>query len=175
ITSIVMNAKNGEILALANRPSVNPNDIGEVQNWFNDAISTPVEPGSTMKIFTWAAAIDAGVYDPKETFLSRKYKIHEQVQAVNDHNSGAGWGDITFDEGFYRSSNVAASKLVWEKMEENIYLDYLDKFGLFQKTNVELPNEKVGELSFNYPSDKIRTAFGQSSTITPLAQMKAAT
>src|SRR5699024_9919578 len=47
ITSIVMNAKNGEILALANRPSVNPNDIGEVQNWFNDAISTPVEPGST--------------------------------------------------------------------------------------------------------------------------------
>lgn len=175
MTTVVMNAKTGEILALANRPSVNLNQIGEVQNWYNDAISTPVEPGSTMKIFTWAAAIDAGIYDAEETYLSGKYKIHEIENAVNDHNYGKGWGYITYDEGFYRSSNVAASKLVWEKLDEATYLDYLDAFDLFEKTNIELPNEKVGQLTFNYPSDKIRTAFGQSSTVTPLQQMKAAT
>lgn len=176
MSTVVMNAKNGEILALANRPSVNPNEVEEVQNWYNDAISTPVEPGSTMKIFTWAAAIDAGVYDENEEFLSGKYNIHKLVEeTINDHNYGKGWGNITYDEGFYRSSNVAAAKLVWEKMDESVYLDYLEKFDLFEKTNIELPNEKVGQLTFNYPSDKLRTAFGQSSTVTAMEQMKAAT
>src|SRR5699024_12538932 len=57
ITATMMNAKTGEILAMSSRPSYNPNEPNDIENWFNDAVSTPVEPGSTMKIFTWAAAI----------------------------------------------------------------------------------------------------------------------
>jgi len=175
ITAVVMNPKTGEVLAMSNRPSFNLNNPENVENWYNDVISTPVEPGSTVKIFTWAAAIDSGVYDGNELFQSGKYKIHEQVEAVNDHNRGAGWGKISFDEGFRRSSNVAASRLVWEKMDTEVYLDYLHKFGFAEKTGIDLPNEVQGQITFNYPSDKLRTAFGQGSTVTSIQQMKAAT
>src|SRR5690625_3611843 len=102
ITAVVMNPKTGEIIAMSNRPSYDPNNPENVENWYNDVISTPFEPGSTVKMFTWAAAIDSGVYDGNELFQSGKYKIHEQVEAVNDHNRGAGWGKISFDEGFRR-------------------------------------------------------------------------
>ncbi len=175
MVAIVMNPQTGEILAMGNRPSFNLNNPDDIENWYNDAISTPVEPGSTMKMFTWASAIDSGVYNGNETFKSGTYKIHEKVEPVNDHNRGVGWGNITFDEGFRRSSNVAASKLVWEKMDENVFLNYLHEFGFEENTGIDLPKETHGQISFNYPSDKLRTSFGQGSTLTPLQQMKAAT
>src|SRR5690625_5405519 len=100
-----MNAKTGEIIAIGNRPSYNPNQPTNVENWYNDVISTPYEPGSTVKMFTWAAAIDAGVYDGEKGFKSGKYRVNERMDMVNDHNGGEGWGTITYDEGFARSSN----------------------------------------------------------------------
>src|SRR5690625_4752897 len=115
ITTIVMNAKTGEVVAMSNRPSYNPNNPSDVQNWYNDVISTPVEPGSTVKMFTWAAAIDAGVYVGDEKYKSGRYQVNERMESINNHNGRKGWGSITFDEGFQRSSNVAASRLVWEK------------------------------------------------------------
>ncbi|HLR22878.1 MAG TPA: penicillin-binding protein [Pseudogracilibacillus sp.] len=174
ITATMMNAKTGEILAMSSRPSYNPNEPNDIENWFNDAVSTPVEPGSTMKIFTWAAAIDSDSYNGDEFYESGQYKINERVQPINDHNQGEGWGTITFDEGFRRSSNVAASKLVWEKMGEETFLDYLQDFDFEKETGIDLPSEVAGKISYNYPSDKLRTAFGQSSTMTPIQQMKAA-
>src|SRR5699024_3695039 len=174
MTVVIMDAKTGEVLGMSNRPSIDLNNLDEVQNWYNDAISTPVEPGSTMKMFTWAAAIDSGNYNPDETFLSGKYKLGN-MSVVNDVNQGRGWGHITYDEAFYRSSNVGTSKLVWEKMGDETYLDYLERFELFEKTNIELPNETVGKLTYAHPSDKIRTGFGQSSTVTPMQMVKAAT
>src|SRR5699024_2799327 len=116
ITAAVMNPKTGEILAMSNRPSYNPNSPDDVKNWYNDVISTPVEPGSTIKMFTWAAAMEAGVYNGEETFKSGKYVVNPKVETINDHNNGDGWGTIDYDEGFRRSSNVAASKLAWEKI-----------------------------------------------------------
>src|SRR5699024_10400208 len=175
ITAAIMDPKTGEMLAMSNRPSYNPNNPDKVENWYNDVISTPVEPGSTTKIFTWAAAINDGKYNGDETYQSGRYKINEKVAPVNDHNSGAGWGTITYDEGFRRSSNVAASKLVWEKMGPDTFHDYLEKFDFDEKTGIDLPNEVAGKISYDYPSDKIRSAFGQSSTITPIQQLKAAT
>src|SRR5690625_7977910 len=91
ITAVVMNPKTGEILAMSNRPSYNPNSPDDVKNWYNDVISTPVEPGSTMKIFTWAAAIDADVYQGDNTYKSGKYVVNEKVEPINDHNKGEGW------------------------------------------------------------------------------------
>lgn len=175
ITAVIMNPKTGAIIAMSNRPSYNPNNPDQVENWYNDVISTPVEPGSTMKIFTWAAAINEGVYNGDETYHSGKYKINEKVAAVNDHNRGAGWGTISFDEGFRRSSNVAASKLVWEKIGSDKFLDYLKAFEFDKPTDIDLPNEVAGRISYDYPSDKLRASFGQSSTSTPIQQMKALT
>ncbi|TQS75656.1 penicillin-binding protein [Ornithinibacillus gellani] len=175
MTAIVMDAKTGEIKALSNRPSYDPNNPTDVENWYNDAISTPFEPGSTMKMFTWAAAIEEGVYNGDEVFQSGSYQINSKVQKVRDHNGGRGWGKITFDEGFQRSSNVAASKLLWEKIGADKYLEYLKAFKLFEKTGIDLPGEVSGQLLYNWPRDKLSTSFGQGSTVTPIQQMKAAT
>lgn len=174
ISAVIMHAKTGEIIAMSNRPSYDPNHPENVQNWYNDAIATPFEPGSTMKIFTWAAAIDAGVYDGDETFKSGKYQVNPSVQPVHDHNHGEGWGKISFDEGFLRSSNVASSILAWEKLGPDKYLDYLKKFDLDKKTNIDLPGEKSGQLLYNWPIEKLTTSFGQGSTVTPIQQIKAA-
>lgn len=175
ITATVMDAKTGEILAMSNRPSYNPNNPSDVKNWYNDAVSTPYEPGSTVKMFTWAAAIDAGVYDGDEWFKSGSYRANERLQKVNDHNGGKGWGSITYDEGFARSSNVATAKLVWEKLGTEKYLEYLQAFDFDKKTNIDLPGEVSGQLLYNWPQEKITTGFGQGSTLTPIQQMKAAT
>lgn len=172
---IVMNAKTAEVLALSNRPSFNPNEILDVENWYNDAISTPVEPGSTVKMFTWAAAIDSGNYNGNELYQSGRYQVNPKIEPINDHNKGRGWGQISFDEGFRRSSNVAASRLMWEKLGSETYLDYLKKFHFDQPTGIDLPNETAGQILYNWPSEKLRTAFGQGSTVTPIQQLKAAT
>lgn len=172
ITAVVMHAKTGEILAMGSRPSFNPNNPDQVENWYNDVISIPVEPGSTAKIFTWAAAIEEGVYNGNELFQSGKYVVNEKIEPINDHNQGRGWGKISFDEGFRRSSNVAASKLVWEKLGTDTFLEYLQKFHLDEPTNIDLPNEVPGEILYNWPSEKLRTAFGQGSTMTPIQQIK---
>lgn len=175
MTAIVMNPKTGEILAMSNRPSYNPNDPSEVENWYNDGISTPVEPGSSVKMFTWAAAIEEGVYNGDETFESGSYTVNEQIEPINDHNRGEGWGDISFDEGFQRSSNVGAAKLVWEKTGTETYLEYLEAFDLDKPTGIDLPGEVEGQILYNWPRDKLSTSFGQGSTLTPIQQMKAAT
>lgn len=175
MSAIVMDPKTGEIVAMSNRPSYNPNAPADVQNWYNDAISTPFEPGSTMKIFTWAAAIEEEVYNGQEAFQSGTYRISDRIQPINDHNSGKGWGEISFDEGFARSSNVAAAKLVWEKLKPETFLDYLHAFDLDEKTGIDLPGEVPGHILYNWPAEKLTTAFGQGSTLTPIQQIKAAT
>lgn len=175
VTAVVMNPKTGEVLAMSNRPSYDPNDPGEVENWYNDVISSPFEPGSTVKMFTWAAAIDSGVYNGQEYYQSGSYRIHEKVQAINDHNGGRGWGMITYDEGFLRSSNVAASMLVWNKIGPERFYEYLKAFHFDEKTDIDLPNEIPGKILYNYPVEKLTSSFGQGGTLTPIQQMKAAT
>src|SRR5699024_11917252 len=82
---------------------------------------------------------------------------------------------ISYDEGFRRSSNVAASKLVWEKMKADKYLEYLEDFQLDEPTEIDLPSEEPGKITYDYTSDKLRTTFGQSTTLTPIKELKGAT
>src|SRR5699024_11254489 len=97
-TATMMNAKTGEILAMASRPGYDPNEPNDIENWFNDAVSTPVERGSTMKIFTWAAAIDSDSYNGDEFYEAGQYKINERVQPIKDQNKREGTGDHKLDE-----------------------------------------------------------------------------
>src|SRR5690625_2555458 len=126
-------------------------------------------------MFTWEAAIDSGNYNGSEVFQSGRYQVNPKIEPINDHNRGEGWGQITYDEDFRRSSNVAASRLVWEKMGADTFYEYLKKFQFDQPTGIDLPNEKPGHILFNWHSEKLRTAFGQGSTVTPIQQVKAAT
>ncbi|MYL28237.1 PASTA domain-containing protein [Halobacillus halophilus] len=175
IMAAVMDPETGEVLAMSNRPSYNPNDIGDVDNWYNDLISYPFEPGSTMKIFTWASAMEEGVYNGNELFESGTYKVTENSPTIGDHNNGVGWDAISYDEGFRRSSNVASSKLAYEVLGPTKLREYLSGFNLDQKTGIDLPNETTGKFVYERPIEQITTSFGQGSTFTPIQLMTAAT
>ncbi|MBB6455024.1 penicillin-binding protein 2B [Salirhabdus euzebyi] len=173
IMAVVMNPKTGEILGMSSRPSFDPNIRANIENWYNDIISYPFEPGSTMKMFTIAAAIDAGVYNGSETYQSGKFTFLEDVRPIYDHKK-EGWGPITYDEGFQRSSNVAVSKLVWEKLGTEAFLEYLNRFDFDTKTGIDVAGEIEGHILFDWPSEKLASTFGQGTTVTPIQLMKAA-
>ncbi|MGY3714014.1 penicillin-binding protein [Sutcliffiella cohnii] len=169
---IVADPKTGEILAMSTRPTFNLNTrVGLSTNWNNDAVSSRFEPGSTMKIFTLAAAIEEGVYNGNHYFQSGSYKVGPDT--IRDHNRN-GWGEISFDEGMQRSSNVAIAFLV-EKMGAENLLNYYHAFGLNEKTGIDLPNEATSIFNYHYRIEQITTAFGQGTAITPIQQIQAAT
>ncbi len=171
IIGIVAHAKTGEILAMSTRPSFDPN-VRNISNYLNDAISYRFEPGSTMKIFTLAAAVEEGVYNGQEAFQSGEY--HVGRFRIRDHNK-RGWGKISYDEGVQRSSNVAFAKLAAEKLGTDTLLQYLNRFGFHQPTGINIDGEVNSIINFTYELEKITTAFGQGSAITPIQQVQAAT
>nr|WP_238937859.1 penicillin-binding protein [Anaerobacillus isosaccharinicus] len=171
--AIVADPKTGEILAMSNRPSFNPNFYEEITNYTNFTVSSRFEPGSTMKMYTLAAAIEEGVYNGDELYQSGSYQIGGR--RVRDHNQGLGWGKIPFDEGFQRSSNVAYSILALEKLGSDRLYDYLDRFGFRNPTGIDLPNEANSLIADSHRIDTATTAFGQGSAITPIQQIQATT
>lgn len=169
---IVADPKTGKILAMTQRPSFDPNKRNIV-NYYNDAISYAYEPGSTMKIFTLAAAINEGVYKGDEKYRSGTYPV-KGSKPIQDHNQ-KGWGTITFDEGVQRSSNVAFAIIAKEKLGFDTFYHYLEQFGFTKKTGIDLPNEGTSKINFQYEVEKITTAFGQGTAVTPIQQIQAAT
>ncbi|WP_100373298.1 penicillin-binding protein [Bacillus sp. FJAT-45037] len=171
--AIVADPKTGEILAMSNRPSFNPNRYQEISNYMNYAVSDHFEPGSTMKVFTMAAAIEEGVYKGNDQFMSGQLNVGENV--VSDHNRGEGWGQITFDEGMLRSSNVAFTKIALDQLGPEKLYDYMNKFGFNQPTGIDLPNEATSLIAKQNRFDAAVTSFGQGTAVTPIQQIQAAT
>ncbi|OLN22868.1 penicillin-binding protein [Domibacillus antri] len=171
--AVVAEAKTGKILAMSQRPTFHPGTRkGLDVNWMNDLVEYSYEPGSTMKIFTLAAAIEEGVYNGKEIYKSGTYKVGPNQ--VRDHNAGAGWGDITYEEGVQRSSNVAMANLL-EKMTPGVFRQYLEDFRFGQKTGITLPNEASGSILYNFPLEQVTTSFGQGTTVNAMQMLQAAT
>ncbi|KKI93742.1 penicillin-binding protein [Bacillus sp. SA1-12] len=171
IIAVVADPKTGKILAMGQRPSFDPN-TRDITSYTNDVISYPFEPGSTMKIFTLAAAIEEGVYNGNAYFQSGKYAI--EGPDISDHN-GSGWGPITYNEGVQRSSNVGFSLIADKLLGTDRLYQYLNKFGFLGKTGIDLPNEDNSQINFKTHRDRVTTAFGQASAVTPIQQIQAAT
>ncbi|MRX70815.1 PASTA domain-containing protein [Bacillus lacus] len=171
IIAVVADPKTGEILGMGQRPSFNPN-TRDISNYYNDSITYRFEPGSTMKIFTLAAAIEEGVYNGDETFSSGSFPVGGRV--IRDHNK-TGWGEITYNEGVQRSSNVAFANLVSQKIGYDRFFQYLHKFQLDQKTGIDLPGETDSSINYKREQDKVSSAFGQASAYTPIQLVQAAT
>ncbi|WP_335960980.1 penicillin-binding transpeptidase domain-containing protein [Halalkalibacter kiskunsagensis] len=171
--AIVADPKTGEILGMSNRPSFNPNKYEQITNYLNYAISDRFEPGSTMKMFTVAAAIEEGVYSGSENYQSGTIQVADH--SIGDHNNRKGWGSISYDEGFYRSSNVAMAKIALEKLGGDKLYDYLHKFGFGQKTGIDLPNEADSLIAKYGQTEVATTAYGQGTAVTPIQQIQAAT
>ena len=173
IMGVVADAKTGAILAMSQRPTFDPNTReGIEENWQNIIVENAFEPGSTAKIFTLAAAIEEGVFNPEETYQSGRFEV-KGAQPIRDHNR-SGWGEITMLEGFKRSSNVMVSTLV-EKMGTDTFRNYLDKFKFGQPTGFGLENEATGVIQYKYPRDQYATSYGQGSSVTALQMIQATT
>ncbi|WP_115336702.1 penicillin-binding transpeptidase domain-containing protein [Exiguobacterium aurantiacum] len=168
-TAIIMDPKTGEIVALSDRPSFDPN-TREITSYSNFSVSSRFEPGSTMKIFTLAAAINEGVFDPNELYKSGSYTYGRTT--FNDYNI-TGWGTIPMVEGVWHSSNVAFSIMANERLGLSRYEDYFNAFKFDQRTGVDLPGEVNSQYDFESPLNVLITAWGQSTAVTPMQILQA--
>ena len=107
---------------MSQRPTFHPaTREGLKENWLNDALETTIEPGSTFKMFTFAAAIEEKKWDPNALFKSGQYTIYDKT--IRDHKP-KGWGTISHLEGFQRSSNVSMAYLL-ERLGDKAYIEYI--------------------------------------------------
>lgn len=171
IDLIVANAKTGEILGYATTPSFDPN-ILDIKNYLDSNI-TSFEPGSTMKIYTYMAALEAGVYKGNDTYMSGSFETKDKT-IIRDWNK-VGWGRITYDKGFIYSSNTGVVNMMDKYLDATILKNYLKKLGFGSKTDICLPNEGSGKISFKYETEVFNAAFGQGITTTPIQHIKALT
>ncbi len=169
-TITIANANTGAIVGSASSPSFNPN-IVNITNYNNPLTSYAYEPGSTMKIYSFMAAINEGLYNGNETYKSGSIPVDSFT--ISDWNR-KGWGNISYDKGFTYSSNVAAV-LLSRKLGKDKLLDYYRKFGFGEKTGIELSNEYTGKVSFTYNSEIASASFGQGITTTPVQNIQALT
>ncbi|HSI68426.1 MAG TPA: penicillin-binding transpeptidase domain-containing protein, partial [Planococcus sp. (in: firmicutes)] len=171
IIAMVADPETGEILAMSQRPSFNPNTReGLSDNWLNESIELTIEPGSPIKMFTLAAAIEEGKWDPDALYDSGSYTLYDRT--IRDHNRD-GWGSISFLEGFQRSSNTSMAYLL-ERLGADTFMEYHEAFGFGEKTGIDLPNESAGRILDDYAIEKLTNTYGQGSTVTPVQMMQAA-
>ncbi|MFT8317222.1 MAG: penicillin-binding transpeptidase domain-containing protein [Sporolactobacillus sp.] len=168
---IVADPKTGKILAMSNYPNFNPNKR-DIKQFNNLAISDPYEPGSVMKTFTIASAIDSGVFNGKATYQSGSYQTDGGV--IHDWNR-AGWGPIDFNQGFQLSSNVGMSVLTDKYLKPWRLKEYLNRFGFMKKTGIDLPGEGESRVNWQYKIDQLEASFGQGSAFTAIQIVQAAT
>ena len=188
VSLLVMNPQNGEVLAMVNVPEFDlnepfslesmsletePADDEEKQNllnqmWRNACINDTYEPGSTFKTFTTAACLEAGVLNVNDGFYCPGYRIVED-RRIRCHKVG-GHGSETFVKGIQNSCNPVFIDIGLRLGVERFY-EYFKKFGLMDKTGIDLPGEAgtIMHKQGNVKSVELATmSFGQSFQITPI-------
>lgn len=175
--AIVMNPENGDIWAMANYPSYDPNKFGEVKNletFKNTSISHVYEPGSIFKIITMACGIDTGKVTPNTTYTdSGSVSIGSYTIKNSD---GKAHGVRTMTQVLEESLNTG-SFFVKEQVGNETFYNYVKKFGFGQKTGIDLNGEAESPLrDFKAWRDiNFATAsFGQGIAVTPLQFITAA-
>ncbi len=166
----VMNGKTGEILSSASDPTFNLNEL-VIEDYLNPLTSYTFEPGSTMKIFSYMAAMEAGIYNGDELYQSGTIQVDDAL--IKDFNN-VGWGNISFDDGFTYSSNVATTNLALELGNDQLK-HYYELLGFGSEVGITLPGESKGIIDFKYKTELATASFGQGITITPLQMMQALT
>jgi cell division protein FtsI (penicillin-binding protein 3) len=173
-TVIVLDPRSGEILALANAPTFDPNKVAEAKpetrsNW---ALQNIYEPGSTFKVVAFSAALEKKLVKVDDHIDCQMGAITVAGRLVHDHKP---FGSLTIAEALAKSSNVAAIKLGLRVGDPTMY-DYIRRFGFGSKTGIELPGETNGilrKVERWQPSSIGSIAIGQEVGVTPV-QMVAA-
>lgn len=186
VSLIVMNPKNGEIMAMVNVPEFNLNEPYELnltetagiteeerqnllnQMWRNPSINDTYEPGSTFKIITTGAALEEGVVSLEDTFHCPGYRVVED-RRIRCHKV-VGHGSETFVQGIMNSCNPVFIELGLRLGPERFF-QYFRQFGLLSKTNIDLPGEAATIMHSldNIGQVELATiSFGQSFQVTPI-------
>jgi len=134
----------GEVLALAVRPTFNPNNVATAtsEEWRNRAVTDPFEPGSTFKAILAAAALEEGVVRPTDSIYAEQGAITVANQVIHDWKP---YGWLTFSDVLQHSSNVGAIK-VGLSLGRDRYFRYIMNFGFGTPTGIGLPGESRGQL-----------------------------
>lgn len=165
----VMDAKTGAIVGSAFGPSFDPNNLSTITRYINPLVSYTYEPGSTMKIFSFLAAMENGIYDGNAKYASGSIKV--KGGTIYDFNR-KGWGSINYDTGFKYSSNVAASNLALELGNSKL-IDFYKNLGFGKKTGIELSGEESGSIVMQGEIGLANGSFGQALTTTPIQTLQA--
>src|SRR5437763_1864000 len=173
-TAIVMDPRTGEILALANAPTFDPNQpaANSAEARANGALQNIYEPGSTFKIVAYSAAIEKGLVKPDDKIDCQMGQITVAGRLIHD---GHPYGVLTVADALAKSSNVGAIKLGLLVGNESMY-EYMKRLGFGSRTGIDLAGESPGilrALSRWQPSSIGSLAIGQEVGVTPL-QMAAA-
>ncbi|PIP40506.1 MAG: cell division protein FtsI [Desulfobacterales bacterium CG23_combo_of_CG06-09_8_20_14_all_51_8] len=167
--AIVMSPKTGAVKAIANYPGFNPNayHFFPKDTWRNRSITDTFEPGSVMKVFVVAAALESGICTPEMVFNCEggAYRVGRSViHDTHDYNL------LTVHDVLKLSSNIGAVKIA-EKIGPQIHYDMLTAFGFGEKTGIDCPGEVRGLLRHYQGWRKIdhaTVAFGQGLAVTPI-------
>lgn len=188
VSVLIMNPKNGEIMAMVNVPEFNLNEpfslesVGIVAEtisdeekqdllnrmWRNSCINDTYEPGSIFKVVTASACLEAGTVSLNDTFFCPGYRIVED-RRIRCHKAG-GHGSETFVQAVQNSCNPVFMEIGLELGVDRFY-SYFEKFGLMKKTGVDLPGEAgtITHKKENVGQVELATmTFGQSFQITPI-------
>ncbi len=179
-TIIVMNPRNGEVLAMASAPRLDLTNYAEYDELFdkaieyNRAVNMPYEPGSVFKILTMAAALDSGTVTPDTAYTDTG--VYEIGGAVIRNWDDAAWGVQDMTGCLAHSLNVCLAKVAVQMGTDNFY-SYMIDFGIGHPTGIDLSGEAGGRLRVPgdwYTIDLATNSFGQGVTATPIQMMMAA-
>ncbi|WP_075062336.1 peptidoglycan D,D-transpeptidase FtsI family protein [Ornatilinea apprima] len=177
---IVMDPRNGEILAMATNPRPNLNEFLTFVNnnkYFNPAIDKTYEPGSVFKLITMGAAIDVGAVTPDTPYFDQGYYYNGGI-TIRNWNGGA-WYDQTMTTCMVHSLNVCLAEMAFEKLQQDRFYDYLNRFQFNRRTNIDLAGESMqrpplpGDNGW-YLATFLTQSFGQGIAVTPIQMTMAA-
>ncbi|MDH3941792.1 MAG: penicillin-binding protein 2, partial [Xanthomonadales bacterium] len=173
---VLLDVKTGEVLAMVNQPSYNPNHANmDSEGLRNRAVTDVFEPGSVMKPFAVASALETGRWTPTTPIDTTPGRINISGHTISDHHN---YGPIDVTRLITKSSNVAATKIALDLEPEHMWNTY-DRFGFGDVTGTGFPGESAGVLRNHRRWRRVEQAtlsygYGISVTVLQLAEAFAA-
>lgn len=172
---IVLEPSTGRVIALAARPSYDPNNLKDADPsaFANPIVEKVYEFGSIVKPLTMAAALDSGAVTPETTYNDKGFAVYDTARISNF--DGKGRGVVSMQEVLNQSLNTGVAFTV-ERMGTDTFREYFDRFALREETGIDLPGE-VAPLVSNLESPRmieyVTASFGQGVAVTPIAMARA--
>ena len=172
--AIVMNPNTGEVLSMAHYPTFNPNvfSLYKPSRWRNRAVTDTFEPGSTMKVFIAAAALESGLCDPNSIFFCENGAYNIGRNTIHDSHP---YDWLSLQQIIKHSSNIGVVK-IGEKLGAKYLYKMLKTFGFGSKTDIDCPAEATGSLmKFNMwtPLDQGAICFGHVISVSGIQLLTA--